>query len=216
MLIGALHTKNHVDLISIESKECQQYITPTRPRWCCNPVCLLFGQFSPEPWVEFRPHPQQCPWFLWCNIYVCISSWVFLWCFRTGALYNIGHKSIAKIAISSVFKYFDFRLKGFLSFYFFFVNLEDPGLNYRKHIGTQEGIYNQKKETECPENLMLYPLLFSSTRTNRPVNISLSSTWANCSVIRIIAFSLCVYLRIQLGLRSFRPHSSNTVWYLRK
>ena len=82
-----------------------------------------------------------------------------------------------------------------------FVNLKDPGLNHRKHIGTREGIYNQKKEIECLDDLMLYPLLFSSTRTNIPVNISLSSTSAVCSVIRVITCSLCVYLRIQLGLR---------------
>ena len=32
LLTGTRHTKDHVDLILIASKECQRYITPTRPR----------------------------------------------------------------------------------------------------------------------------------------------------------------------------------------
>ena len=58
-------------------------------------------QFSSEPWMEFRPYYHQCPWFLWYDIPVCISSWALLWCSSPDALYI----EISKLAKSQFHQY---------------------------------------------------------------------------------------------------------------
>ena len=83
---------------------------------------------------------------------------------------------------------------------YFYFNLEDSGLNHRKHIGVQEAIYNSNKDFKC---WIWSNTIFGVVFCNCPATFSVSNTWTVCSLFlrRVIMCSHRVYLRILLVLR---------------